>query len=271
MTWRSMRTFLLAAAAALLRAAAALPQRRRRPSCSSSSRSTSSRPTCSTNIGRSSPAGSRGWRAGRCSATAIRPRRDRDLSRAIRPSSPAIASGAHRDHRQHLGRPVAVARPTRRSIAPRTSASPGTSSIALHGVADASAGADARRADEGAWPASRNVAVAGKDRAAVMMGGHTPDQRWYWDGKTLRRPTCAPRRFRPASPQANARSPRRLAAPQPPLEPPPFCASQGARRSRLTAAASRSATGRFARAAGDAAAFAPRRSSTARAGACRRR
>ena len=26
------------------------------------------------------------------------------------------------------------------------------------------------------WPASRNVAVSGKDRAAVMMSGHHPDQ-----------------------------------------------------------------------------------------------
>src|SRR5690242_6529304 len=33
------------------------------------------------------------------------------------------------------------------------------------------------------WPASRNGAVSGKDRAAVMMSGHHPDQRWYWDGK----------------------------------------------------------------------------------------
>lgn len=33
------------------------------------------------------------------------------------------------------------------------------------------------------YPASRNVAVAGKDRAAVMMSGHKADQRWYWDGK----------------------------------------------------------------------------------------
>jgi arylsulfatase A-like enzyme len=32
---------------------------------------------------------------------------------------------------------------------------------------------------------SRNVAVAGKDRAAVMMGGRALDQRWYWDGKTF--------------------------------------------------------------------------------------
>ena len=35
------------------------------------------------------------------------------------------------------------------------------------------------------WPTSRNVAVSGKDRAAVMMSGHHADQRWYWDGKTF--------------------------------------------------------------------------------------
>jgi hypothetical protein len=29
-------------------------------------------------------------------------------------------------------------------------------------------------------PRSQSVAVAGKDRAAVMMGGHTPDVRWYY-------------------------------------------------------------------------------------------
>lgn len=33
-------------------------------------------------------------------------------------------------------------------------------------------------------PGARNVAVAGKDRAAVMMSGHVADQRWYWNGKT---------------------------------------------------------------------------------------
>jgi predicted AlkP superfamily pyrophosphatase or phosphodiesterase len=32
-------------------------------------------------------------------------------------------------------------------------------------------------------PRSRVVAVAGKDRAAVMMGGYRPDQRWWWSGK----------------------------------------------------------------------------------------
>ena len=34
-------------------------------------------------------------------------------------------------------------------------------------------------------PASRVVSVAGKDRAAVMMGGHAIDQAWYWGGKAF--------------------------------------------------------------------------------------
>lgn len=32
-------------------------------------------------------------------------------------------------------------------------------------------------------PASRVVAVAGKDRSAVMMSGHNADQVWWWEGK----------------------------------------------------------------------------------------
>ena len=36
-----------------------------------------------------------------------------------------------------------------------------------------------------AQPGARNVAVSGKDRAAVMMSGHVADQRWYWDGKSF--------------------------------------------------------------------------------------
>ncbi len=30
-------------------------------------------------------------------------------------------------------------------------------------------------------PASRVAVVAGKDRAAIMMGGYRPDERWWWD------------------------------------------------------------------------------------------
>ena len=32
-------------------------------------------------------------------------------------------------------------------------------------------------------PASRVVSVAGKDRAAIMMGGHAIDEPWFWNGK----------------------------------------------------------------------------------------
>ena len=71
-------------------------------------------------------------------------------------------------------------------------------------------------------PRSRNVAVAGKDRAAAMMGGQGPDQRWYWDGKTWSTDLKAapvPRTitaFRPALAAA-------LAQPRAGLEPPPLC------------------------------------------------
>jgi len=33
-------------------------------------------------------------------------------------------------------------------------------------------------------PRSRVVSVAGKDRAAIMMGGHAMDQVWFWNGKS---------------------------------------------------------------------------------------
>ena len=33
-------------------------------------------------------------------------------------------------------------------------------------------------------PNSRVVAIAGKDRAALMMGGHETDQIWFWNGRT---------------------------------------------------------------------------------------
>lgn len=33
-------------------------------------------------------------------------------------------------------------------------------------------------------PNSRVVAIAGKDRAALMMGGHNTDQIWFWNGRT---------------------------------------------------------------------------------------
>jgi predicted AlkP superfamily pyrophosphatase or phosphodiesterase len=36
-----------------------------------------------------------------------------------------------------------------------------------------------------AYAQSRVVSVAGKDRAAIMMGGHAADQAWFWGGKSF--------------------------------------------------------------------------------------
>jgi hypothetical protein len=38
-----------------------------------------------------------------------------------------------------------------------------------------------KRAD----PRSRVAVASGKDRAAIMMGGYNPDQRWWWNGRTF--------------------------------------------------------------------------------------
>lgn len=71
-------------------------------------------------------------------------------------------------------------------------------------------------------PASRSVAVSGKDRAAVMMTGHQVDQRWYWVGDKFATDVAGT-----AVPQAvtkvNAAAGAALAQPRPPLEPPPLC------------------------------------------------
>ena len=101
-----------------------------------------------------------------------------------------------------------------------------------------------RRAD----PRSRVVAVAGKDRAAVMMGGHDPSQRWWWDGRAFvghagaepPRPVTA----------ANERVAAALGRPAAPMALPALCEA----RSRAIAVPGRAepvGTGRFARAAGD--------------------
>ncbi len=70
-------------------------------------------------------------------------------------------------------------------------------------------------------PASRNVAVAGKDRAAVMMSGHKADQRWYWAGDKFSTDLTSP--ASPVVAKANAVFAAALAAPRLPLDPPAFC------------------------------------------------
>jgi len=103
------------------------------------------------------------------------------------------------------------------------------------------------------WPGSRTVAVSGKDRAAVMMGGQRPDQRWYWNGKTFDTdlsgvavPAIVPK-FRAALAAT-------LAQPRPPLEAPPYCQAK-ARAVPIEGGGGPVGSGQLARAAGDLAAF----------------
>lgn len=103
------------------------------------------------------------------------------------------------------------------------------------------------------WPGTRSVAVAGKDRAAVMMTGHVVDQRWYWNGKTfdtdLERapvPKVIPR-FRAALAAA-------LAQPRAPLEAPSYCQGKS-RIIPVSGGGKPVGSGRLDRRAGDLNAF----------------
>lgn len=105
-----------------------------------------------------------------------------------------------------------------------------------------------KRAD----PASRVVAVAGKDRAAAMLGGHEADQRWWWKGgRFVQNHADAPA---PVAEQVNAAVAAAIAVARAPLTPPPFCAAKA--KAVAVGRAGSVGTFRFERAAGDAAAFA---------------
>jgi alkaline phosphatase len=99
-------------------------------------------------------------------------------------------------------------------------------------------------------PQSRVVAIAGKDRAAVMMGGHAIDEAWFWDGHAY---VTLPQSTRPAPPiiaSVNAQVARAIAHPSPPLLP-AACRS----RSVAIAVADRSVGTLRSRPAGDFKAF----------------
>ena len=99
------------------------------------------------------------------------PCRDRDLPGPF--DHPDRRSpGPHRDHRQQLDRPVGRRAPTRGLLRRGRNASPGT--LLDHYTVSAKHLLVPTLGDlmKARWPASRSVAVAGKDRAAVMMGGH---------------------------------------------------------------------------------------------------
>ena len=103
------------------------------------------------------------------------------------------------------------------------------------------------------FPASRNVAVAGKDRSAVMMGGRSADQRWYPSGARFVSDLTGA--AVPASVvRTNAFLTRSLAAPRAPLEPTPLCASK-AQSFAIAGGGKPVGAGRFGRAAGDTSGF----------------
>ena len=102
-----------------------------------------------------------------------------------------------------------------------------------------------------AHPGSRVVSVAGKDRAAVMMGGHRTDEIWWWDGKGAFT-TYAGRAMPPMVARMNAGIAARIAEPQGPMDL-GWCASKS--RAIPLGNGKTVGDGRFARAAGDAKAY----------------
>jgi predicted AlkP superfamily pyrophosphatase or phosphodiesterase len=114
------------------------------------------------------------------------------------------------------------------------------------------------------WPNSRNVAVSGKDRAALMMGGHQIDEVYWWKGKSFVTAIGAIASL--AADEQNAAVSTLLAAGAPGFDLPGDCVAhdraislgpvkvaQGS--TTVTAAALTVGTGRFALAPGDVAAF----------------
>ncbi len=99
-------------------------------------------------------------------------------------------------------------------------------------------------------PASRVVSVAGKDRAAIMMGGRKVDELWWWDGKTYS--SYAGRAVPPVVQRTRDAVAALIARPQAALPLPTFCAPYD-RAVRIGEQVL--GRGRFERTAGDARAF----------------
>ncbi|MBD8677898.1 alkaline phosphatase family protein [Sphingomonas sp. CFBP 13720] len=99
-------------------------------------------------------------------------------------------------------------------------------------------------------PRTRVVSVAGKDRAAVMMGGHKVDELWWFgkDGFV----SYADRAVPPVVARANAAVAQRVATAQPAMTLPTYCQPL----SRAVQIGDKTVgTGRFAREAGDIGSF----------------
>ena len=102
------------------------------------------------------------------------------------------------------------------------------------------------------WPASRNIAVGGKDRSAIMMAGRSADQLWFWSGNGFASGLeGAPVPGVVAS--TNAALATAIASAREPLEAPPFCAAKA--QPIAVAGHAPVGAGNFARAAGDGSSF----------------
>jgi predicted AlkP superfamily pyrophosphatase or phosphodiesterase len=100
-------------------------------------------------------------------------------------------------------------------------------------------------------PAARIVSVAGKDRAAVMMGGHKVDELWWWDGKKF---VSYAGRIEPAVvTRANQAVTALIGTPQGPLDLPDYCKPHD--QAIAVGGGKTVGTGRFARGAGDTKSF----------------
>ncbi len=97
-------------------------------------------------------------------------------------------------------------------------------------------------------PAAKVISVAGKDRAAVMMGGHKVDEIWWWDGQKFT--SYAGRNMPVAVAKANESAAKVIASAAAPISPNPFCLQHS--RAIAIGGGQTVGTGRFERAAGDA-------------------
>ncbi|HTG38397.1 alkaline phosphatase family protein [Sphingomonas sp.] len=96
-------------------------------------------------------------------------------------------------------------------------------------------------------PRTRTVSVAGKDRAAIMMGGHAMDQIWFWRDGTGFVTTTTP--TPPAAvTRINAAVRSEIAAPAPALDLPQWCRDFA---NPVTVGEARMGDGRFERDAGE--------------------
>ena len=100
------------------------------------------------------------------------------------------------------------------------------------------------------WPASRNIAVSGKDRAALMMGGHVIDQVYWWKGSGFT--SLEGRKLGASALAENAGIGQVLASGAPALALPDWCR---AKERPVVAGPVTVGTGHFELATGDANAF----------------